>query len=107
MGCKHDSDGEEHVPFSNSQSLCGYKGGGGGVLDHGHVVWQVRGFWSGRGGFHVLWLGSLAALDPHQDGGDGEVAGNQHGTGKVGANADEAVGMHEQIEEETLVQVLE
>ena len=37
---------------------------------------------------------------------DGSLS-DQHGAGQVGADADEAVLVHEQIEEEALVQVLE
>ncbi|OSS46628.1 hypothetical protein B5807_08353 [Epicoccum nigrum] len=47
------------------------------------------------------------ALHPQRNGGDAEGHGDQHGAWQVGADADEAVRLDEQVEEEALVQVLE
>ena len=46
------------------------------------------------------------ALHPQRDGGDAERHRDQHRAGQVGADADEAVRLDEQVEEEALVQVL-
>lgn len=58
----------------------------------------------GVGGDRVL---LVAALNPVEDGHDAKVGGQNHGAGQVGADADEALLVHEQVEEEALVQVLE
>lgn len=49
----------------------------------------------------------VACPEPESDCHDGEVTGNQHRAGEICADADEPVGLHEKIEEETLVQMLE
>ena len=50
---------------------------------------------------------SASASHPESDCHDGEVDGYEHGAGEVGADADEAVGLHEEVEEEALVEVLQ
>lgn len=49
----------------------------------------------------------LTTLDPKEDCHDTEVSGQKHGAGKVGANADKSIPVHQKVEKEALVQVLQ
>ena len=55
----------------------------------------------------LLILGIVATLDPQEDGHDGEVGGQKHRAGQIGSDAHKPLLLHEEIEKEALVQVLE
>lgn len=55
---------------------------------------------------HLLRL-LIPAPHPQRNSHDGEVGRDQHGAGQIRTDADEAILVHEQVEEEALVQVLE
>ena len=69
------------------------------------VNFRFLGPFSGCRGDLGSW--SAPASDPESDSHDGEVDSYEHGAGEVGADAYESVGLHEQVEEEALVEMLE
>ena len=46
-------------------------------------------------------------MNPEHDGRNGEVDSDEHGAWEIRSNADESVGLKEEVEEETLVEMLE
>ena len=53
-----------------------------------------------------LWRWRSSAANPQRDCHDGKVDCHQHSAGKISSDTDEAVCLHEQVEEEALVKVL-
>lgn len=50
---------------------------------------------------------NMAALHPERDGHYAEVGGQKHSTRQVCADTNEAVPLHQEVEEETLMKVLQ
>lgn len=75
------------------------------LLDEGHV-WLLLVLGLGKG--RLLLRGRRAStLNPERNSRDGEIDSNQHGAGQVSADANKAIGLHQEVEEETLVQMFE
>ncbi len=95
-----------HLSFNDSQAGRQNNSNSVAFLDHLDALLLrqlLRYFFLGiRGG-----RGWSSALDPQRNGHDREISGNEHGAGKVGADTDESVHMHQQIEEEALMEMLE
>ena len=49
----------------------------------------------------------LSTLDPESQSHQSKADSNEHGAGQIGANADEPIGLHEQVEKEALVEMLQ
>ncbi len=60
---------------------------------------------AGRGGYIGGW--SAPASDPQGNCHNSKVDCYKHGTGKIGADADETVRLHKKVEEEALMEMLE
>ncbi len=99
-----DGDGEEEVAFEDRESLFRGDGCHAVFFDEFHFrfLFFLR---HGCGDLDFRCLGAPTA-EPERYGHDCEIDGYEHGAGEVSADADEAVGLHEQVEEEALVEVL-
>ena len=101
-GC-NEGNGEEELTFLDREVLFGDYGKHAILFDD--VDLGFLGLFSGRRSEVRSW--SASAANPQSDGHNGEVDGHEHSAGEIGANADEAVGLHQEVEEEALVKVLE